>query len=687
MKHSSQAGGRASHGGRPPRRDHHAGGYRGRPQGARTGRPPFRDERPHYDATKATQTIEGIIRIRPRVGGIMVFEETGTEIVIDKALLATALHEDIVQASIDPIAGRGHIIKVVTRAKKDFVGTVVNDETGRTVVAMSDPKMYVDIVIPADKLSGAHAGDKVLAIIESWDASGTPHGAVERVIGKAGLHETEINAIILDKGFKPGFSPAVERTAREIKEAYPALLAEEVKKRRDFRGTTTFTIDPADAKDFDDALSVRRLENGHYEIGVHIADPSFFIARHSPIDRAAVEKCTSIYLVDRTIPMLPEVLSNDLCSLNADEDKLTFSAVFEMTEGGAVVNRWFGRTIIRSNRRFTYEDAQRVLDAGTGEYYHELHMLDTMSQAIRKNRFAKGALEFSHDEVKFVLDANGTPISVVRREHVRTHELIEEFMILANAEVAGYMTKNDKKIMQMFVYRVHDVPQEDKMAEIMQVMRALGYNVPPKREGGYTIEDIAAILKMAEGGPHEHLVQMATVQSMAKAVYTTKNIGHFGLSLKYYTHFTSPIRRYPDIMVHRLLAYYLDGDKPPEQELTEYEALTRYATQMEIAASKAERESIKYKQAEFMASRVGGVFDGVITGVADRGIYVRENVSLAEGMVRLSDLRDDYYVLDKKTFSVVGERTKKSYTLGDKVRIQVTNANVEKKLIDYVFVA
>lgn len=635
---------------------------------------------------KETRTIEAIIRISPKKGGFLYDEEKDQDVLVPIEALNTALHEDVVQVALTGKKDRlplGRVTKVVRRGRKELVGTLI-EKNGDFIVEARN--MYTPLTIAKSDLNEAHVGDKVLATINEWKGAHLPlTGTIKKKIGAAGDHNTEMLAIVFDKGFTPEFSPAVEREAREIKERYPKLLAQEEKVRRDMRGTTTFTIDPEDAKDFDDALSVEKLPNGNTQVGVHIADPTFFIHPHTPIDRVAAERTTSIYLVDRTIPMLPEVLSNDLCSLNPNEDKLTFSAIFEITPQGSVVDRWFGRTIIHSDRRFTYKEAQNTIDAGSGELYDELATLDTLAKKIRAERGKNGAIEFAHDEVYFTLDEKGKPISVYRKEPLGTHKLIEEFMILANQEVARFMTERDDKVKSTFVYRVHDLPDEDKVREVIRLLHILGYEVP-KRQKDFTLQDINQILDTVAGGPHEEMVQMATIQSMSKAIYTTKNIGHFGLSLKYYTHFTSPIRRYPDMMVHRLMAMYLAGEEIPAEGHEIYEAISRYATQMEIAATKAQRESIKYKQTEYMADRVGTAFAGTVTGVTERGIFVREDDSLAEGLVQLRDLRDDYYSFEPESFSIVGKNKKKRYSLGDSVKIKVTNVNLERRLIDYTIV-
>lgn len=627
------------------------------------------------------KTIEGLIILKGRRGGVVFDKKNDAPIEIPKEDLNTALHEDYVRVCV--LSGdKGKVEAVITRAKEEFVGTVEKDGKEYRLKPY-DTRLYPRIIIPKESLRGAKEGDRVLIALTAWDdPKKNPIGAVKTVIGASGKHETEIQSILLDKGFEIGFPQEVLREAKKIKEEYPTVFPEELKKRRDYRDAPTFTIDPETAKDFDDALSVIKLENGNFEIGIHIADPTFFVRRHSVIDKHAASTTTSIYLVDRTIPMLPEVLSNDLCSLNPHEDKLTFSAILTLTPEAKVVDRWLGRTVTHSNKRFSYEDAQKILDAGKGEYAPELLCLNTLAKKLKKERKEKGALEFESEEISFKLDAEGRPIAIFKKERTESHKLIEEFMILANSEVAEFMTNYDKRVHNTFVYRVHDVPDEDKMQELLTLLRALDYELPKKKED-LGLKEIDAILEKVKDTPHEELVQMAVLRAMSKAIYTTKNIGHFGLSLKYYTHFTSPIRRYPDMMVHRLLANCLAGKKIPEEELKKYESLTRYATQMEILATKAERESIKYKQTEYMADHIGEAFSGTITGFSESGMYVREETTLSEGMIRLSDLNDDYYTLDDSGFHVIGRKTGKKYSLGDSVSITVKDANIERKQIDY----
>lgn len=638
--------------------------------------------------------VQGNIRISSRGIGFLSAEESpDKDIEIDPAYLNTALHGDLVRALVHPGPGttklaettRGEVLEVLMRARQEFVGTIKN-EGGLFFLDPESRRMYTDIAIPQDKLGKAQAGDKAIVKITKWtDSKRPPLGEVLEVIGQAGKHETEMRAAALERGFRLSFSKEVLAEADDIKKRAAEIFADELSVRRDLRDLPTCTIDPADAKDFDDALSIVTLPNGDFEIGVHIADPSFYVKRGTAIDKEASRRATSVYLVDRTIPMLPEVLSNDLCSLNPNEDKLAFSAVFEMDKHANVKKRWFGRTIINSKKRFTYEDAQKTLDEKKGVFAAELALLDMLSKKLGEKRKEAGALSFERDEVRFEIDRDGKPVRIYKKPRLETNKLIEHFMVLANTEVAHFMASVSKRIEESFVYRVHTVPKEDKMREIINLMHALGYQVP-RGKTDWTAKDVGKLLESVKGQEHEQIIQMATIQAMAKAVYATKNIGHFGLSLSHYTHFTSPIRRYPDTMVHRMLGDCLEKREIPDEELAEYEAMSRYATEQEIAANEAEWASERFKHAEYLATRIGTIYEGTITGLMEKGIFVSVNETLSEGMVRLRDIRDDFYLLDETTFSIVGQKKKRKFSLGDKVKIKVKKVDVEKRLIDFEFV-
>ena len=632
-----------------------------------------------------TNTLDGTLSITGKGLGYVRVKDREETIEIDPKFLNTGLHGDQVRVLI---VGKnkegketGEIREIISRSKAGFAG-VIEKEGGVYFLVPSDIKMYTDIVIPQEKLKGAKEGQKVFVIITDWkDPQKNPIGEVDEVLGEPGEHNAEMKGIALEKGFRKEFPSPVEREAEALKKK--VLSEEEIKKRRDFRKITTFTIDPFDAKDFDDALSFKDLGGGKVEIGIHIADVSHYVRPDTFLNKEAIKRSTSLYLVDRTIPMLPEAISNDLCSLNPDEDKLTMSAVFVLDQNARVLEEWFGKTIIHSDKRFTYEEAQEILDNKKGEFYHELSALNSLAKKLTQGRFEEGAISLDQEEVKFVLDEAGVPIKVYKKTRQDTNKLIEEFMLLANKKVASFVANMEKE--SVFVYRVHDNPDYDRMHNLTLFLKSLGYSVKTK-DGIVEGKELNKLIASLEGKPGKDTIQTAIVRSMAKAVYTTKNIGHFGLAFKHYTHFTSPIRRYPDVMVHRLLDEYLRGEKIKEDEWHLYEAMCVYSSQREKEASDAERASIKYKQVEYMSSRVGQVFDGVISSVTDWGIYVEEKETKCEGMVKLRDIGNDFYVFDEKNYRIVGERTKKTFTLGDPVRFKVAGADMVRKTIDYVFV-
>ncbi len=651
---------------------------------------------------ETTRLFTGIISVNARGVGYVPAEGFEQDIEISFENLNTALHGDIVEVKMlgkapprgtrpgtAPKGARfaGRVLRVVERAKVEFVGTL-EEERGAWFLKPDDRRMYVDILIrkPSEPLQN---NTKALVALTHWtDPQKNPEGEIKEIIGQKGEHNVEMHAIILAHGFATAFPSEVLAEAHAL-EKQRTIPQAEIARRRDFRTVPTFTIDPADAKDFDDALSVRELENGRVEVGIHIADPSFYVRPGTAIEREARKRATSIYLVDRTIPMLPEILSNDICSLNADEDKLTFSAVFTLDSAARVESRWFGETVINSNKRFTYEEAQEVLDARQGPYAEELHILNELAFKLRDKRFKEGSIAFDQDEVKFKLDAAGRPIAVYKKERLDTNLLIEDFMLLANSEVAEFVYNHAKKKgvrERAFIYRIHDTPKEDRLAELEIFLKAIGYELRSGSKGPVSAKNINALFKEIEGKPEENLIKVATIRSMAKAIYSTKNIGHFGLAFKYYTHFTSPIRRYPDILVHRILRHHLGGTRIPDHELEQYERLAIHASEREVEATEAERESIKYKQIEYMKERIGQTFAGVISGVAEWGVYVEESETKAEGLVRLRDLKDDFYMLDKKNYRVVGEKKKKIFALGDSVKIKLVAADLETRTIDWALV-
>jgi ribonuclease R len=629
----------------------------------------------------------GTIMVRGRGVGYVSLDGYDTDIVIEPGDLRTALNGDIVKFKI---TGKGRdgrtsgvVTNIVERATDTFVGTVYA-EHGKPYMRADNRRVHVRFELSG--ISVHAAGQKVVAKLREWTQGQEPLAVVLEIIGKAGDHETEMQAIIKAGGFALDFPKEVAEESKHIYEERDALFQQALKdpKRRDMRTVTTFTIDPVDAKDFDDALSFRKLDNGNFEIGVHIADVSYYVREGSSIDEEAVERGTSIYLVDRVIPMLPEALSNDLCSLRPHEDRLAFSAVFEVDSAGAVHGRWFGQTVIHSNKRFSYEEAQAVLDEKKGPHLSELSTLMDISRTIRDERMRKGAIAFDSEEVKFELDEHKKPVRAYVKKRTETMLMIEDYMLMANREVAEEIDRLSKANHRdlAFVYRVHDLPDPEKIEELGIFLRALGYEFRTHK-GIVKGRDINAMLKEIEGTPEANLIKTATIRSMAKAIYTTKNIGHFGLAFKFYTHFTSPIRRYPDLMAHRLLRKHLDGSKIGQRESARFERLCVQSSEREVRAVEAERDSIKFKQCEYMAERVGHVFDGVITGVTDWGIYVEERTSKAEGMIRLAALKEDYYQVQKGAYSVQGERKKKRYALGDEVRIKLVGVNLEERTIDF----
>ena len=611
--------------------------------------------------------------------------------------LNTALPGDRVRVRLNPRVRSdelqtGAVTEILLRKRLRFVG-LLEQENNFFYLVPDDRRVYKDILLPAEKLAGARPGDKVLVKVSDWrDPKKDPLGEVVTVIGRAGEHETEMLAIVYERGFSPsGFPEAVEREAAGLKQNSATDLAAEIPRRRDCRQILTFTIDPADAKDFDDAISIRELPPaqggpaGGWEGGVHIADVAHFVQPETALDAEARERATSIYLVDRTIPMLPEVLSNDLCSLKPNEDKLTFSAIFTFDRDWKQVDRWFGRTVIHSAKRFTYEEAQAALNNPTAEHHAELTTLNQLAYHLRKEKMAAGAIAFETTEIKFRLDERGRPLEVIKKERTDSHLLIEDLMLLANRQVAEYVSSLVGEEENHFVYRVHDKPDEERIKQLANFLAPLGYKIKID-SGGISAKSINELLRSVAGTPEENMVETATMRSMAKAVYSLRNIGHYGLAFNHYTHFTSPIRRYPDVMVHRLLDHYLRKEKLPDDLIKDYNQLVIHASAQELAAQEAERESVRYKQAEFLAERVGQIFDGVISGLAKWGIFIQEQTTLAEGMVRLSELGDDFYVFDEQKYAMTGQRTGKRYRLGDRVRVKLLRADPRERQLDFVFV-
>ena len=563
-----------------------------------------------------------------------------------------------------------------------FIGTL-NVEKNYASVVTDSKFLAADIIIPRAGLKGGKSGDKVIARITQWtDDQMNPRGEVVDILGKKGENNAEMHAILAEFGLPYKYPENVEKAAGRID---AGITPEEVAKREDFRGVTTFTIDPRDAKDFDDALSVRQLANGNYEVGVHIADVTHYVRPGSVIDKEAQQRATSVYLVDRTIPMLPEHLSNGICSLRPDEEKLTFSAIFELDKEANVVNHRIGRTVIKSDRRFTYEEAQKIIETGEGDYCKEIQILDSLAKHLRRRRFDAGALEFDRAEVRFEIDKSGKPLSVYFKESKDANKLIEEFMLLANLTVAESIGKvhNGRKA-KTFVYRVHDKPDTEKIFNFSQIASRFGYKVKAEGSARTVNRSLNRLLKDVKGKGEENMLSILAIRSMAKAVYTTDNIGHYGLALDYYTHFTSPIRRYPDMMVHRLLARYADSGRSADK--LKFEEECRHSSDMEQLAANAERASIRYKQVEYMKDRMGEIYDGVISGVTEWGFYVELDENMCEGLVPVRDLDDDFYVYDEKNFCLIGRSTHTKFTLGDRVKVQVARADLDRKQLDFALI-
>ena len=573
----------------------------------------------------------------------------------------------------------GEVVEILESKERTFVGKL-QVAKGFAFLITENKTLANDIFIPKDKLKGGKNGDKAIVRIVEWpDEAKNPLGEVIDILGIAGQNTAEMHAILAEFGLPYKYPSSVEKAADKIPEA---ISPEEIENREDFRGITTFTIDPKDAKDFDDALSARRLDNGNWEVGVHIADVTHYVKTDGVIDKEAQSRATSVYLVDRTIPMLPERLCNQICSLRPDEGKLCFSAVFELNSDAVVQNSRICRTIIKSDRRFTYEEAQEVIETGEGDYKEEILALNDLAKKLRERRFKSGAINFDRYEVKFEIDEQGKPVRVYFKVSKDANKLIEEFMLLANRTVAEFVGRPPKgKTKKTFVYRIHELPDPDKMENFASFIRRFGYKL--KTDGTKTdvSKGINSLLDNVQGKPEENLIETVAIRAMQKARYSTENIGHYGLAFEYYTHFTSPIRRYPDMMVHRLLERYLAGGRSVIQK--KYEDLCDHCSNMEQVAANAERASIKYKQVEFMQDKLGMVFDGVISGVTEWGLYVELNENKCEGLVPIRDLDDDYYEFDEKNYCLLGRRKKRQYRLGDPITIKVAQANLERKQLDF----
>jgi ribonuclease R len=612
-------------------------------------------------------------------------DEFEKDIYIGPRKLRTALHGDKVKLHVyESSKGKrkeGEVVEILERVKMEFTGIVKLSQHFAFFIP-DDRKMLHDIFIPLEDLKGAKNGVKALARIVDWPAGAkNPVGIIKSILGKQGENNTEMNAILAEYGFPLSFPEEVEKEAQAIS---VEITKEEIAKRRDFRKVLTFTIDPFDAKDFDDAISFQKLANGNYEVGVHIADVSHYLITDTALDKEAYDRGTSVYLVDRVIPMLPENLSNGLCSLRPKEEKLCFSAVFEMDEQANVIEQWFGKTVIYSDRRFAYEEVQEIIENKAGEYVDEILKLNEMAYHLRDRKFKHGAISFESTEVKFELDDTGKPIGVYVKERKDAHKLIEDYMLLANRKVAEYIAKKGKgKQKYTFVYRAHDSPKPESLKNFAEFALKFGHKISTKSDRD-TARSLNKLMADVEGTKEQNVLTSLAIRSMAKAIYTTKSSSHYGLAFDFYTHFTSPIRRYPDVMVHRLLEHYLNGGDNVNAE--HYEKMCQHASQMEKKAADAERASIKYKQAEYLQDNIGNIYAGIISGVTEWGMYVEIEENKCEGMIRLRDISDDFYTLDEKNYCIVGQRKKRKYQLGDEVKIKVKRVDLGKRQIDFSLV-
>ena len=639
------------------------------------------EQRGSYRLLEKTSTLITTIKNTNSRGSYANIDKEN-EVFIPKEYAQFALAGDEVEILLFPKRKNkqdGEIIKIIKRKKEEFVGTI-DDSSSNYFLITDDRKISFDVFIPPKTIKKEYLNKKVVVKVDGWDSKyKNPIGKVIQVIGEIDDHNTEINSILYDYGFSPKFPDKVEKEANRISKE---ISKDEVSKRLDIRKTTTFTIDPKDAKDFDDALSVKKLKNGNWEVGVHIADVSHYVKKGGVIDTEAIERATSVYLVDRVIPMLPEVLSNNICSLKPNVDRLAYSILFEMDESANMLDYTIKKTVIHSDVRFTYQTAQDVIDNKEGKLVSELLLLDKLSKILRDKRKENGSINFESTEVKFILDKNNNPIDVYFKESLSTNHLIEEFMLLANKTVAkhiGFPTKDAKT----FVYRIHDIPDSDRISTLNNIVKKFGHSINNESSNKLS-QSINKLLKNVKGKGEQQMVETLTIRSMAKAIYTTNNIGHYGLAFKHYSHFTSPIRRYPDLIVHRLLEQYINGGNSVDKETIE--KICNHCSEMEKVSSRAERDSIKYMQVKFLKNKIGSIYDGVISGVTEWGLYIEITENKCEGLVKVSSIKDDHYIFDEKKYALIGNRTKVGYQLGQKVTIKIQRADLERKQMDFILV-
>lgn len=633
-----------------------------------------------YKLKAKTGTATGIVEMQKQGFAFVNSEELDAPVIISSGNLKHAMQGDKVRIHVFAQRKKhdteGEVTEILERAKSVFVGKV--QVSRNFAFLLPTGKVGFDIFIPKEKLNGAKDGQKAIAEISDWPANArNPIGKILEVLGDTGDNDAEMHAILAEFELPHIFPANVDKAAEKIPLEIPS---EEIKKRRDMRKTTTFTIDPHDAKDFDDALSLKKLSNGNWEVGIHIADVTHYVRPNTIIETEAQDRATSVYLVDRVVPMLPERLSNGVCSLRPNEDKLCFSAVFEMNEDAAIKKQWFGKTVIHSDRRFTYEEAQEIIETGEGDLSTEILTLNELAVKLRDGRFSSGSIAFDRVEIKFNINEGGKPLSVYFKEAKDSNKLIEEFMLLANKKVAEFVGKvREKKTPKTFVYRIHDKPDPDKLEAFNTFIKRFGHGIQLTTPRTISTS-LNKLLSDVKGKNEQNVVETLAIRTMAKAAYSTRNIGHYGLSFDYYSHFTSPIRRYPDMMVHRLLEKYLEGGRSANEQ--KYEDLCKHSSEMEAKAANAERSSIKYKQVEFMQNQIGKIYPGTISGVTDWGIYV-ELENKIEGMIPIAELDDDFYIFDEKNYALVGRHSHKTYQLGEKVKVKVWRTNLERKQLDF----